>query len=127
MVRGDPEGARLQQRRQAMTFKGTGFNREAGAIMQTSDVYKQVSFISVLEALKRRKYYILIPTLLLAVGFGVFGYMLPDRYRTRALLAAEPMATAHDYVNAAGTAHTTHIVNVEEQLRKVREIVYSTP
>ena len=95
--------------------------------MQTSDVYKQVSFISVLEALKRRKYYILIPTLVFAVGFGVFGYMLPDRYRTRALLAAEPMATAHDYVNAAGTAHTTHIVNVEEQLRKVREIVYSTP
>src|SRR5687767_9898207 len=95
--------------------------------MQNSDVYKQVSFVSVLEALKRRKYYILIPTLLFTVGFAVFAYRLPDRYRTRALLAADPMATSQQYVNAAGAPHATHIVNVDEQLRKVREIVYSTP
>jgi polysaccharide chain length determinant protein (PEP-CTERM system associated) len=95
--------------------------------MQRDRAAREVFVFAILEAAKRRKFYVLIPTLLLSAVALVFANRLPDLYRSEALVRAEPMATAHDFVDASGTSHANHVLNVDEQLRNVREIVTSEP
>jgi succinoglycan biosynthesis transport protein ExoP len=87
---------------------------------------QETSLPVILSLLRRGKYLLVIPTLVLGFGFGAFAFRIPDQYRSEALLTAEPMATARDFVNAAGSAHSTHYLNVDEQIRGIRQTVLST-
>ncbi len=95
--------------------------------MNATGASTEMLAFSVLEAARRRKFRILIPTLLLGLGFSVYAYRLPDVYRSDALLRAEPMATAHDFVDATGTSHANHVLNVDEQFHSIEQIVRSEP
>jgi capsular exopolysaccharide synthesis family protein len=79
----------------------------------------------VLQAARRRKLQILVPILLLGIACLAVAFYLPNVYRSEALVRAEPMTTAHDFVDATGASHTRHVLNVHEQLRRVSEIVTS--
>jgi succinoglycan biosynthesis transport protein ExoP len=90
--------------------------------METNGAAQGLSVFTVLKAIKRRKLYLLMPVLLLTAGAGIYALRLPERFRARALIAAEPVIPAHylaDRVDAAATA------NVQEQLRAVRETLFN--
>src|SRR5579864_6970927 len=90
--------------------------------METNGAAQGLSVFAVLKAIKRRKLYLLMPVLLLTAGAGIYALRLPDRFRARVLIAAEPVIPSHyltDRVDAAATA------NVQEQLRAVRETLLS--
>ncbi len=90
--------------------------------METNGTAQGLSVFTVLKAVKRRKLYLLIPVLLLTAGAGIYALRLPERFRARALIAAEAAIPAHylaDRVDAAATA------NIQEQLRSVRETLFS--
>jgi polysaccharide chain length determinant protein (PEP-CTERM system associated) len=92
--------------------------------METNGAAQGLSVFTLLKAIKRRKLYLLIPVLLLTAGAGIYALRLPERFRARALIAAEPVIPAHyftDRVDAAAAA------NVQEQLRAVRETLFSPP
>jgi polysaccharide biosynthesis transport protein len=92
--------------------------------METNRAAPGLSAFTVLKAIKRRKLYLLIPVLLLTAGAGIYALRLPERFRSRALIAAETGTPTHylrDRVDAAATA------NVQEQLRAVRETLFSRP
>ncbi len=86
--------------------------------METNRTGKEFSIFTVLDTLRRRKLYILVPALLLMVGFTLYAFYLPELYRSKALLAAEP-AVAPDYLRP------TAPINIQEQLRTIREILFS--
>ena len=48
-----------------------------------------LSIFSLLDALRRRKFIVIIPAILLTVGFSVFAHFQQDRYRATATIAAE--------------------------------------
>ena len=92
--------------------------------METNRAEQGLSVFAVLKAIKRRKLYLLIPVLLLTACAGIYALRLPERFRARVLIAAEPVIPAHyltDRVDAAATA------NAQEQLRAVRETLFSPP
>jgi len=92
--------------------------------METNQAAQGLSVFTVLKAIKRRKLYLLTPVLLLTAGTGFYALRLPDTYRTRALIAAEPVISEHyltDRIDGAATA------NVQEQLRSIRETLFSPP
>jgi polysaccharide chain length determinant protein (PEP-CTERM system associated) len=93
--------------------------------MKSKGTAKEVFASSLIEAARRRKFLILIPTILLGTGFALYSARLPDVYRTDALMQAEPMATAHDFVDATGTSHANHVLNVDEQFHNLEQIVRS--
>ena len=95
--------------------------------MNSKGAATEVFASSLFEAARRRKLLILIPTLLLGAGFGLYSARLPNVYRSDALLQAEPMATAHDFVDATGTSHANHVLNVDEQFHNLEQIVRSEP
>jgi len=90
--------------------------------MEMNEAAQGLSVFTVLKAIRRRKLYLLMPVLLLTAGAGIYALHLPERFRAQALIAAEPVIPAHyltDRVDAATT------VNVQEQLRTVRETLFS--
>ena len=98
--------------------------RKGDSRMETNGTAPGLSVFTVLKAVKRRKLYLLMPVLVLTAGAGIYALRLPERFRARALIAAEPAIAAHylaDRVDAAATA------NVQEQLRVVRETLFTPP
>jgi polysaccharide biosynthesis transport protein len=92
--------------------------------METNGAAQGLSVFAVLKAIKRRRLYLLVPVLLLTVGAGIYALRLPDRFRARVLIAAEQMIPGHylsERVDATATA------NVQEQVRAVRETLFSPP
>ena len=92
--------------------------------METNGTAQGLSLFTVLKAIRRRKLYLLMPVLLLTAGAGIYALRLPECFRAQALIAAEPVSPAHyltDRIDAAATA------NVQEQLRAVRETLFSPP
>jgi len=92
--------------------------------METNGTAQGLSVFTVLKAVKRRKLYLLMPVLLLTAGAGIYALRLPERFRARALIAAEAAIPVHylaDRVDAAATA------NIQDQLRSVRETLFSPP
>ena len=89
--------------------------------MQTNTSTPGLSPSAVLKALRRRKFYLLIPTILLTAGFAYYAMKQPERFRARVLLAAES-AIPRDSVRAR--ADTATAINLQEQLRTVREALF---
>src|SRR5688500_17699821 len=88
--------------------------------MATNAPTNNFSIFSLLEALRRRKLLVIIPTLLLGIGFSAYAYRQPSRYRAEALLAAEHM-TPPEYLKHVAPA----AMNIKEHLWTVREVLYS--
>src|SRR5712692_4785851 len=89
--------------------------------MKTTSTGKQFSIFAVLRALRRRKLFLVLPVLLATPAAYYYAQRLPERFRTRALVAAEsprPGVTSGRLAPA---------VNVQEQLRDIRETVLSQP
>lgn len=76
-----------------------------------------ISIHKLLGVIRRRKFAIALPTLLLAAAFAGYAYYLPERYEAEALLAIDPQA---DLPNV-------QIPTVDEQLWTIREIVLGRP
>src|SRR3954463_3863028 len=79
-----------------------------------------ISVFTLLEAFRRRMLLIIIPAVLLTVGFAFYAYQLPNRYRAQALVAAENIAR-NDYMRDV----TPEALNIQEHLWTVREVLFS--
>lgn len=86
---------------------------------------REITLFSLQEAARRRKLHLILPAVLLTVGFAYYAYELPDLYRSQVLITARPMATVQDYVNASGEPHGNHLLNIEEQLQQARQTLFS--
>jgi len=88
--------------------------------MATTGPENSISIFELLEALRRRKAYVIVPALLLTLGFGLYAYTQPSLYRATARLAAEQTAPP-DYLK--------HVVapapNMQDHLWTLREILFS--
>src|SRR5213593_4994318 len=88
--------------------------------MATTGAGNSISVFELLEALRRRKAYVIVPALLLTLGFGLYAYTQPSRYRATARLAAEQTATP-DYLKHV----VTPAPNVQDHLWTLREMLFS--
>src|SRR5688572_15080107 len=79
-----------------------------------------LSIFSIIEALRRRKFFVIIPTVVLTVGFTFYAYYQEDRYRATALLAGEH-TTPPDYLKHIAPP----ALNIEDHLWIVREVLFS--
>ena len=89
--------------------------------MKTPAAGKSFSLAALLRAFRRHKLYVVIPVLLTTSAAYFYARRLPERYRTRALVAAEAPETGvlSDRIPPA--------VNVQEQLRDIRETLLGQP
>src|SRR5688572_13200186 len=78
-----------------------------------------LSIFSLLDALRRRKLVVFLPTLALAALFTIYAYKQPDQYRAQALLAAEHL-TPPDYLKTVAPPP----VNMQNHLWIVREVLF---
>lgn len=90
--------------------------------MQTSSNDKELSVGRVLEVLRKRKWYLILTTLLVAAGAILYALGQPDRYRSDALLTAEP--TVPDYVKGELPGPQQ---NIQDKLWLIRENVLIPP
>ncbi len=88
--------------------------------MATAD--QSISIFSLLEALRRRKMFVLIPTILLTAGFAFYAYTQPNRFRATALIAAE-QTTPPEYLKHVAPPP----LNIQDHLWTVREVLFSPP
>lgn len=81
-----------------------------------------LSIFSLLDALRRRKLFVIIPTAVLTVGFGVFAHYQHDRYRATAVIAAE-QTTPPEYLRPVEPPP----LDIRDHLFTVREVLFSDP
>src|SRR5437870_5551666 len=81
-----------------------------------------ISVFELLGALRRRKFYVIVPVLLLTAGFAVFAYIQQDQYRAVASLAAM-QTTPPEFLRGIAAPP----LNMQDHLWTVREILYSPP
>ncbi|HLH31992.1 MAG TPA: Wzz/FepE/Etk N-terminal domain-containing protein, partial [Terriglobia bacterium] len=79
-----------------------------------------LSIFSLLDALRRRKLFVIIPTVLLTIGFAAFAHFQPDRYRATAIIAAE-QTTPPEYLRTVEPPP----LDIRDHLFKVREVLLS--
>lgn len=84
--------------------------------MQVQGTPKEVSMVSILEVLKRRRLSLLLATLLVTAAFAVYAAAQANRFRSETLLTAQP--SVPNYVK--GDAPIAP-VNVQEKLWLIRE------
>jgi polysaccharide chain length determinant protein (PEP-CTERM system associated) len=85
---------------------------------------KRHSALTILKTLKRRKFYLLVPMVLVTAAVAVYTARLPERFRAKALVASETVAP-EPYLGGRVDAVAT--VDVQEHLRAVRETLFSPP
>src|SRR6516164_976643 len=78
-----------------------------------------ISIFSLLQALRRRWYIILIPAILFGAGFTWYAKHQPDRYRTQALIAAANLAPPSYLKEVAPEP-----LNIQDHLWTVREVLF---
>ncbi len=91
--------------------------------MQLTEVAKGASILAILDAARRRKFYVIVPALVLTVCVGAFASRLPNSYRAQALLAVE-RPPASDLLRMGGTPGPP---GIQEQLRVIRETLFARP
>jgi polysaccharide chain length determinant protein (PEP-CTERM system associated) len=80
---------------------------------------KQYSFDTVLAVARRRKWLILLPTVLVgAIGAGIVAY-LPDVYRSETLILVVPQRVPESYVRSTVTAR------IEDRLQSISQQILS--
>jgi succinoglycan biosynthesis transport protein ExoP len=81
-----------------------------------------LSIFSLLDALRRRKFAVLIPVVLLTTGFTIYACLQPNRYRAAAVIAAAQTAPPEYLKHVAPPT-----LRLEDHLWTVREVLYSDP
>lgn len=81
-----------------------------------------LSIFSLLDALRRRKLFVIVPTIVLTIGFAVFAHYQHDRYRATAVIAAE-QTTPPEYLRYVEPAP----LDIRDHLFTVREVLLSDP
>jgi polysaccharide biosynthesis transport protein len=79
-----------------------------------------VSVFSLLDALRRRKFIVVIPTVLLTIAFAAFAHFQPDRYHSTAIIAAE-QTTPPEYLRHVEPPP----LDIRDHLFTVREVLFS--
>jgi polysaccharide biosynthesis transport protein len=92
--------------------------------MKSSTPVNKFSPLSVLRALKRRKLYLLVPIVVLVPAAWFYAQRLPQRFRANALVGSEPLIPGQP---APGNVVDPSTINAQEQLRAVRETLFSAP
>src|SRR5579864_9506634 len=87
--------------------------------MQPSPTRK-LSATSLIGALRRRFVYLLIPSAILMAAAWMYARRMPENFRARVQIAAEPVAPAHFLTDRPSVAP---VVNVQEQLRSIRDVM----
>jgi len=87
--------------------------------MKTTPSSKTFSIFAVLRALERHKLLLVLPVLVATPAAYFYAHQLPDRFRARALVAADQLHAG------VLTGRAAPVVNVQEQLRDIRETVLS--
>ena len=90
--------------------------------MATTATTNSISVFALLDALRRRKLVVILPTLLIVAGFAAFAYLQPTRYRATASLAVEQSAPPEFLKHVASGP-----LNIQDHLWTVREILFSAP
>ena len=80
---------------------------------------KELSVLALLDIVRRRKWFVLIPAAVLLAAAGIYTIYQPPLYRAQALLGVEPGARA--YVQTMDGS----IARVQDQLLTIREVLYS--
>ena len=81
-----------------------------------------ISIFTLLEAVRRRKFTIIIPTILLGAGFTWYAMHQPNRYRAQALIAATNVMPPSYLKEVAPQP-----LNIQDHLWTVREVLFSQP
>src|SRR4030095_2059799 len=81
-----------------------------------------LSIFSLLDALSRRKFAIVIPVVLLTTGFNIYACLQPNRYGAAAGIAAA-QTTPPEYLKHVAPPP----LRLEDHLWTVREVLYSDP
>ena len=79
-----------------------------------------LSIFSLLDALRRRKSIVVIPTILLTIGFATYAHYQPDRYRATAVIAAQ-QTTPPEYLRHVEPPP----LDIRDHLFTVREVLLS--
>ncbi len=80
------------------------------------------SIFALLDALRRRKFFVAVPAILFTAGFAFYAFRQPDKYRATTLLAAEQTAPP-EYLKHVAPAP----LDIQEHLWTVREVLFSPP
>ena len=79
-----------------------------------------VSIFSLLDALRRRKMIVIVPTIVLTIGFAIYAHYQPDRYRATAIIAAE-QTTPPEYLRHVEPPP----LDIRDHLFTIREVLFS--
>jgi len=79
-----------------------------------------VSIFSLLDALRRRKMIVIVPTIVLTIGFAIYAHYQPDRYRATAIIAAE-QTTFSEYLRHVEPPP----LDIRDHLFTIREVLFS--
>ena len=90
--------------------------------MATTANTDSISVFALLDALRRRKLFVIVPTMLVLAGFAIYAYLQPTRYRATASLAVQQTAPPEFLKHV-----TSAPLNIQDHLWTVREIVFSPP
>ena len=80
---------------------------------------KQYSFDTLMEAARRRKWLILIPAVVIAIGASLVVYFLPNVYRSETLIMVVPQRVPESYVKSTVTAR------IEDRLQAISQQILS--
>ena len=89
--------------------------------MPSNGTGKELSVLALLDIVRRRKWFVLIPAAVLMVAVGIYTVYQPPLYRAQALIGVEP--GARSYVQTMDGS----IARVQDQLLTIREILFSRP
>src|ERR1700683_1257158 len=90
--------------------------------MKSSTPGNRFSPLSLLRALKRRRFYLLAPVVVLVPAAWFYGQRLPQRFRASALVGSEPLIPGQP---APGNLVDPATINAQEELRAIRETIDS--
>ncbi len=83
---------------------------------------RKLSISALAGALRRRRLYLLIPTVILAAAAWMYARKIPQNFRAKVEMAAEPVVPAN-YLSDRPTV--APVVNVQEHLRTIRDVLLS--
>jgi polysaccharide biosynthesis transport protein len=92
--------------------------------MRNATANQGFSPFAVLRSLKRRKFFLLVPILLLPPAAYYYAKRLPQTFRARALVGAEPLIPGEQAANNRVDPNT---VSAQEELRAIRETLFNSP
>jgi polysaccharide chain length determinant protein (PEP-CTERM system associated) len=86
---------------------------------------KRISLFSLLRALRRRAFYLLIPVVVLVPAVAFYAIKHPLKFRGRALVGAEPIMQSH--LTFGNLPDANAVLSAQEEARAIRGILFSEP